>query len=177
MTEGKIYRIVAAHTNDIYIGSTSLEYHSQRMACHRQNAKKGIGNYGDLFIDMENSPPWIEVLETCDVSHNDELRKKERKYIEDETNAINVRCAYLYPEEREQRRKDCIKKYQASDKGKIATAKSYHNTTVKRYKAKIIELELELKDQKEKTLYWKHEVSQRLKELQKKLQEIELKSA
>ena len=154
MIEGKIYRIVAEHTDDIYIGSTRQDYASKRMACHRQNAKNCIGNYGDLFSDINKSPPWMEILECCEVDHPDILRMKEREYIEAEPNAVNLRCAYLSPEETKERHKIAVEKYQSSNKGKIAMAKSKHNQSVKRYKCQITLLEEQINESEKKKNEW-----------------------
>jgi hypothetical protein len=157
MIEGKVYRIVAKHTDDVYIGSTVNEYASQRMACHRHNDKIGIGNYGDLFCDKVKSPPWLEVLEICEIPSADDtemLRMKERDYIEAEPNTVNIRCAYLTPKEREEQRKIAVDKYQNTNKGKIAMAKAKHNQSVKRYQCKVSALEEKLKVMEGKKNEW-----------------------
>ena len=138
MIYGKIYQIVADHTTDTYIGCSGQKYISQRMACHRQNAKTNIGNYGDLFSDINNNPPRIEILEECEFENFDMLRKREREIMENTENTVNLKCAYLSPEEKEINRKLIVKKYQNSEKGKLAVNKSTHNQKVKKLNEKLV---------------------------------------
>jgi len=140
MITGKIYKIVADHTDDVYIGCSSIKYLSQRMACHRQNNKLGIGNYGDLFLDPDN-PPQIEMIEEGEFEEHSMLRKREREIMETYDNAVNLRCAYLTADEKEEAHKKCVKKYQSSQKGKIAMAKSQSNQKIKKLNEKIESLE------------------------------------
>tara|TARA_R110000803_G_scaffold22912_1_gene56585 strand:- start:440 stop:943 length:504 start_codon:yes stop_codon:yes gene_type:complete len=140
MITGKIYKITADHTDDVYIGCSAIKYLSQRMACHRQNNKLGIGNYGDLFSNPDN-PPQIEMIEEGEFEEHSMLRKREREIMETYDNAVNLRSAYLTPEEKEEARKKCVKKYQASQKGQIAMAKSQSNQKIKKLNEKIESLE------------------------------------
>jgi hypothetical protein len=153
MVEGRVYKVIAKHTDDVYIGSTMGKYASQRMANHRFNAKNGMGNYGYLFCNPK-SPPWMEILEVCQVDHSDILRMKEREYIEAEPNAVNLRFAYLTPEESKAHAKKAVDKYQKTDKGKIAMAKSAHHQSMKRYKGQIDLLEEKLWDSEQEKNKW-----------------------
>ena len=136
MIHGKVYKITAAHTDDVYIGCSAIQYLSQRMACHRQNNKNGMGNYGDLFSDPDN-PPEIEMIEEGEFTEHSMLRKREREIMETYPNAVNLRCAYLTPEEKEQQRKASMKKYQASEKGQLSLKRAQANQKIKKLNEKI----------------------------------------
>ena len=85
----KIYKIWSPHGDDIYIGSTTKDLLSQRMAIHRsqykawikKGVKKGYVSSFALFemYGIENC--YIELLESY-VCHNiEERRKTEGEYI------------------------------------------------------------------------------------------------
>ena len=82
---GKIYKIVCNVTGDIYIGSTTKEYLSQRLTTHRNNYTKYLnGKY--CFVTslkaLENDNYDIILLENVNCTNRDELRSRERFYIE-----------------------------------------------------------------------------------------------
>jgi len=136
MIQGKIYKLVADHTDDIYIGCTGQYYLSQRMACHRQNSKINLHCYGDLFSDPEN-PPRIELIEKCEVEDRDLLRKREREIMEQTEKATNLRHAYLTEDEKFEHHKKAVKKYHHSPAGKLSLTKAGHRQKIKKLQAKI----------------------------------------
>tara|TARA_R110000751_G_scaffold107479_2_gene203690 strand:+ start:226 stop:732 length:507 start_codon:yes stop_codon:yes gene_type:complete len=136
MIGGKIYKIVADHTEDVYIGSTAQHYLSRRMACHRLNAKKNNQCYGDLFSDP-TSPPRIELIEHCETDHRDLLRKRERDILEQTEKTINLRSPYVTEEERKERHKQMVKNYHTSPAGKLSLTKANHRQKIKKLQAKI----------------------------------------
>ena len=89
---GKIYKIApitGGEDGDIYIGSTTKELLSQRMATHRSNYKqwKTTGNRSkvtsfDLFEKYGIEKCSITLLEQVNASCKDELHARERHYIE-----------------------------------------------------------------------------------------------
>jgi hypothetical protein len=136
MIHGKIYKVVADHTDDVYIGATAQYYLSQRMACHRQNAKKNIKCYGDLFSDPMN-PPRIELIEKCNVEDRSLLRKREREIMEQTEKATNLRTAYLSEDEKFEHHKISVKKYHDSPAGKLSLTKAGHRQKIKKLQSKI----------------------------------------
>lgn len=99
--QGKIYKIACNETGEVYIGSTTSKYLSQRLSCHKApsntcNSKHIInrGNYDIVLI--ENYP--------C--NSKDELHKRERYWIENTENCINLVKPIATKEELEQKRKD-----------------------------------------------------------------------
>ena len=83
---GKIYKIVCDTTGLMYVGSTTKKYLSQRLDQHRSNLKgwKNGNNksYVTSFKVLENENFKIVLLEPCKCNSLDELKARERVYIE-----------------------------------------------------------------------------------------------
>jgi len=95
-SQGKIYKIVCNETGEIYIGSTTCKYLSQRLQNHRSLQNKCSckhiikrGNYDMVLI--ENFP--------C--TGKQELHKRERYWIEN-INCINLVRPIASPEDKEE---------------------------------------------------------------------------
>jgi len=87
-SQGKIYKIVG--NGKIYVGSTSRPL-SSRKAEHSYGFRKwkdGQHCYVSSFDCLSDPECYIEILEMCPCSCVDELRKCERKWIE-ETECVN----------------------------------------------------------------------------------------
>jgi len=83
---GKIYKIVCNITGKIYVGSTTKQYLSQRLTWHRNDYRRYLKN-NNLYITtsyqvLENGSFNIILLENVPCSNRDELRARERYYIE-----------------------------------------------------------------------------------------------
>ena len=84
---GKVYKIWSNLGDKIYIGSTTKQYLSQRLAKHKSDYgiwKKGNCHLTSSYLlfdeyGLENCN--IELLENCPCSSKDELRAKEGEYI------------------------------------------------------------------------------------------------
>ena len=96
---GKIYRIVPNCEHDpheIYIGSTTKKYLSQRMADHiltyrrYKNGKRGLTTSFILFDKYGIDNCSIILLELVNANSKDELLKRERFHIE------NIKCVNKY---------------------------------------------------------------------------------
>jgi len=93
-SNGKVYKIWSVLGDKIYIGSTTKEYLSQRMDCHRKSYKLHKSNrYGNntsfiLFDEYDVSNCKIELLEAKECNSKDELLQLEGKYIR-EMNCVN----------------------------------------------------------------------------------------
>lgn len=83
-SKSKIYKLVSNYTNDIYIGSTIQPLH-QRKANHIADFKRYINgrfHYVTSFKLCEKGQVDIILLEECNFHNKDELRRKEREYID-----------------------------------------------------------------------------------------------
>ncbi len=86
-TNSKVYKIWSTLGNNIYVGSTTKQYLSQRMDKHREcyrQWKKTSERFITSFLifdeyGLENC--FIELLEAKECNSKDELRKIEGKYI------------------------------------------------------------------------------------------------
>ncbi len=81
----KIYKLVCNETNKIYIGSTTNPRLSQRKAKHKCDYKRYINDkrgYVTSFEIVKNNNFEIFLIENVDCNNKDELRMRERYYIE-----------------------------------------------------------------------------------------------
>ena len=81
----KIYKIVCNTSKLVYIGSTTEPTLARRLAGHVSSYKfylKGKRNFVSSFEILENNNFEITLLENVNCNCRDELRKKEREYIE-----------------------------------------------------------------------------------------------
>ena len=81
----KIYKIVCNTSKLVYIGSTTEPTLARRLAGHVSSYKfylKGKRNFVSSFEILENNNFEIVLLENVNCNCRDELRKKEREYIE-----------------------------------------------------------------------------------------------
>ena len=136
---GKIYKLTSLdpNNNKVYIGSTSLFYFSIRLCQHRKNFKDGQ-NYQGIFNDEGKcKSEIIDVVEKNDHFKNN-LKKMERYHISNHMNTINIRKPCYYDkDEQKECRKNAVKRYQSSEKGKIAMQKSIYNKKIKDLNSKL----------------------------------------
>lgn len=91
--QGKIYKLVSSHTNDIYIGSTRLKL-SERFSCH----KSSFARYNKKKSRMYNTSYKVQKFPDCKIvlleSHKNisvkKLRQRERHFIESSNNSVNA---------------------------------------------------------------------------------------
>ena len=81
--QGKIYKIVSPHTDKIYIGSTTKQYLSQRLAKHKSDFKRwqqGKARNITSFNLIELGDVEIILLELYPCNSKDELTSRERHW-------------------------------------------------------------------------------------------------
>ena len=127
---GKIYKIepLNGEEGDIYIGSTTKEYLSQRMTAHRggyKSWKNGKGNKlmsFDLFEKYGAENCCIILLENCPCESKDELHAKESHHIRT-LNCVNKvipgRTKKEWRNENQDYLLEYAKKYRETNKEKI----------------------------------------------------------
>jgi len=122
---GKIYKIIGnVPTDPCYVGSTTKDYLSQRMAKHIdsyrswKNGKRGKAMSFDMFdkYGVENCK--IILLEIVEAKTKDELRQREQYYI-DKLQCVNKIKAYLSTEDRKQRDKQYKKTWFDANKDRL----------------------------------------------------------
>ena len=137
---GKIYKIepICDHEeNEIYIGSTTKQYLSQRMDCHRSNFKcfkKGIYPFVTIFklfdkYGLENCE--ILLLENVNATSKDELRTRETYYIKT-LNCVNKRIEgrsrkEYYIDNKEKEAEQCREYYKNNKANILEYQKQYYN--------------------------------------------------
>jgi len=89
-SKGKIYKIVCNITGEIYVGHTTQNYLSQRLTQHISNYKRYVNNKSKTYMSsyqiIARGNYEIILIENCDVNSKDELKARERHYIE------NLKC-------------------------------------------------------------------------------------
>ena len=110
-SKGKIYRIVCNTTGNVYFGSTSQDYLSQRLRKHVEEYnkyKEGKKNSGITSIQIiENGNYEIVLVEKYPCSSKEELHARERYYIEN-NDCVNKVIPTRTPKEYRQDNKDII---------------------------------------------------------------------
>lgn len=110
-SKGKIYCIKVNTEEEYlpYVGSTTKQYLSQRMEYHIRlynswkNKKSSYTSSFDLFEKYGIKNCYIELLELYPCSCNDELRKKEREWIEKKECCNKVKRVIVTEEESKER--------------------------------------------------------------------------
>ena len=89
----KIYKIVDNTNGNVYIGSTCEPTLARRLAGHRnayKNYLNGKGRFVTSFLILKNDNYEIVLLEQCkDITSKDQLHKRERFFIENNT-CVNI---------------------------------------------------------------------------------------
>jgi hypothetical protein len=123
---GKIYKIVDNTNENIYIGSTSEPTLAKRLANHLRSYKYYLTHkthYISSFKIIENGDYEIVLLETYPCNLKDELKARERYYIET-LNCVNkyipTRTREEYREEHKEDKKAYDQIYKAENKEKIS---------------------------------------------------------
>jgi len=78
--KGKIYKIISPHTEKCYVGSTTKDRLSNRLAGHRSDFKMGKNMSSKYILELGDYE--IVLLELYPCNSKDELHARERYYIE-----------------------------------------------------------------------------------------------
>ena len=135
-TNSKVYKIWSTLGNNIYVGSTTKQYLSQRMDTHRtayKSWKDGKSNFissFELFDQYGLQNCSIELIEAKECNSKDELHQLEGKYIR-ELECVNKRIAGRnkkehYEDNREQLL-EITKQYYKDNKERISEYKKHYN--------------------------------------------------
>jgi hypothetical protein len=94
-SKGKIYKIVCGVTGEIYVGSTTKEYLSQRLTTHKKTMKdwkKGTAGFVSSYPILERDNYRIELIESYPCQCWDELMSREGYWIK-QIICVNQRVA------------------------------------------------------------------------------------
>jgi len=92
-SQAKVYKIVCNTTQEIYVGSTTKQYLSQRLTAHRatfNHWKKGKGGFVSSYPILERGNYTIELIEACPCECWDELHSREGYWIK-QLDCVNQR--------------------------------------------------------------------------------------
>ena len=138
-SKGKIYKIWSPSTDQIYIGSTTKQYLSQRLTGHVIDYKRwqnGKHNYVTSFELVKLEDHVIDLVEAFPCKSKDELHAREGHFIRlfkdiIVNKLVAGRTKKEYNEEYNVVNKDKISKkqkehYQANKQSKLEKVKQYH---------------------------------------------------
>jgi hypothetical protein len=113
----QIYKLSNTDFDDVYIGSTNYAHLSKRYWRHRRdgNDERFKHRYGRIF---ETANHKIECLEKYPCNNKEELRMRERYWMDQHPNHINTTMPILTAEEKKKIASDNQKKWYATDDGK-----------------------------------------------------------
>ncbi len=122
-TFGYIYKLLNPHNNFCYIGSTTYKYPKKRYNHHIMCNGTTRQSYPELFEGVEN-PEWI-ILHKYKYKIREDLRKLENEYIKiykthSSVNILNKNSAYMSEEDHKELVKKAKRKYDKTDKGRLA---------------------------------------------------------
>jgi hypothetical protein len=121
--EAQIYKVVNTDCDDIYIGSTNYKHLSKRYWRHRRDGydERFKHRYGKLFSTENHS---IQCIEKFPCRNKEELRNRERYWIERTPTAVNSVMPIITNEQRleknRQRQKEWYKTQNGKDLKKIS---------------------------------------------------------
>lgn len=126
-SRGKIYKIIAEDSNDIYIGSTCQKYLSSRMTVHRNQMLNKEYNKGKCKSSevMKNSNAKIVLIENFPCNDKNELKAREQFWIDsykcsNDDNLLNTKKAIIETkEEYDEMMKQSREKWSQNNKDKI----------------------------------------------------------
>ena len=145
--KGKIYKIISLHTDKCYVGSTTKDRLSNRLAGHRSDFKTGNKNTSSKYI-LELGDYEIVLLELFPCNSKDELHARERNYIEtlDCVNkCIPTRSQKEYQLKNKDKIKETKKEYRLKNSDKIKEIQKEYRLNNKD-KAKEYQTEYKLKN-------------------------------
>ena len=138
--QSKIYRIVSNVTGENYYGSTYEPTLAKRLAKHRSNYKdfqNGKGNFISSFKILETDDYDIILVENVNCNLKEELRQRERYFIEN-NECVNIvkrpivtkneakQSKKEYQENNSEKRREYDIKYAQDNKEKIKQYKEEH---------------------------------------------------
>ena len=130
--QGKIYKIVCNITGKLYIGHTTQNYLSQRLSQHinqyNSYVKNGI-RYVSSFKIIARGDYEIILIEKCDCDSVDELKARERHYIETlecVNKNIPLRTDKQYRQDNNDKIAEKDRVYYEKNKDKIAAQKKQY---------------------------------------------------
>ncbi len=143
---GKVYKLTSLdpENDNVYIGSTSNFYFSIRLCQHKKGFRSGK-DYQGIFNEQGKCKSEIIDVVTKGENFKSNLKKMERYHLSNHMNTINIRKPCYYDKnEKEECRKNAVKKYHSSEKGKIAIQKTIYNKKIKELNLKLEEVAVEL---------------------------------
>lgn len=109
--QSKIYKIVCNETGEVYIGSTTLYYLCNRISSHKSAYRCDVKNQCASKNIIARNNFTAELIEKYPCESKEELKKRERHWIENTENCINVCRPYVTKTEKKELCKELNKRY------------------------------------------------------------------
>ncbi len=137
-SQAKVYKIVDNTNGNVYVGSTCEPTLARRLAKHVGNYKSYLNGNGSCLTSyqiIKNNDYDIVLIENCEsISSKDELKARERFYIENLT-CVNKNIPLRTNKEYREAHKEYYKQYyQAHKKYDKQYHKEYYETHKEEYK-------------------------------------------
>jgi hypothetical protein len=122
-TEAQIYKVFNPDCDDVYIGSTNYKHLSKRYWRHKRDGldERYKHRYGKIF-DTDNHR--IEQVEAFPCRNKEELRNRERYWIEHTPHTINSQIPILSREQTLEKNRARQKAWYQTEHGKMMKKKS-----------------------------------------------------
>ena len=134
--KAKIYKIVDNTNGNIYIGSTTETYLSNRLSKHLSHYKSWIkhkrSRYTTSYEIFKNNDFYIELIENINCNDIYELRNRERYHI-DNNECVNKNIPNRTKKEYYQDNKDKIKEYYQTNKDESKEYYQKNKDKIKEY--------------------------------------------
>ena len=98
--QSKIYKLTSIHTDEIYVGSTSLLYLGKRLYCHKYKYKNKIEKNLSSFKLFKLGAVKIKLIENYPCNSKEELIMREQYWLETLPNCLNTKNAYTSIEDK-----------------------------------------------------------------------------
>jgi hypothetical protein len=138
--KGKVYAIRSHKGDKVYVGSTTNEYLSTRMALHRNQFKKwSLGQESsscssrELFNDYGVENCYIELLETVPCNSREELNTRENHFIRT-LNCVNKKRAFTSPEQKAEYHAEYSSEYYKKHKEELRLYRQNHKEEMRLYR-------------------------------------------
>ena len=134
---GKIYKLISTETDNVYVGSTSLNYLCKRLVSHRSDYKRWLAkkrNYVSSYEILKYEDCKIILIEDFPCDSKDQLTSREQYWIDNTANTVNKQKAWTGLTKKEYQQQPKIKahrnQYRKQPKNK-AMKKQYSQTKIK----------------------------------------------
>lgn len=120
---GYVYRVQSRASGRVYIGSTDSADLSRRLRvheAHHRSWKRDKAAFCSVFEVIEDGDHYIELLETVKSNVREDLRKRERYYLDlFKEAAVNMRNPYRHEWDKKRQHRNAMRNYHRKNRTKF----------------------------------------------------------